>query len=680
MKRLLPLILALLVLAVLPVTALASNDYYYGTIVSTPEELENALLAPEDEEILIAYDFTWGEGDKVLIIDIFGNEKSDYGRDVPSIKFLGPWTIPEDWTVILYESLRCHDECYECDITVNGTLTFMDRGYIQPQGWSGSDELVVNGTLTTSATDQTQLSGFNSVVVNGTFENPYRCTMPELTVNKGATMTIGNTMITYGLNLPDGIHLTGGQLTMYGDLTVDGAAKIDNDVDFFEDATITGEVYMDWLRNRNLTIPAGSYVHTNDLRSDGYKITVGGTLSVAGSYIPVTNTEIWLDGGTMILNPWIQFSGSDSGSTITGDGTLKLYAEYNSRWDTYNGYPRIFGLDADEGISEHVASTVTVWRNWSDCIHQWVDTGKVVEPDCYNEGYTLFTCAECGLENRQNIIPATGDHELSYAPSEYEDEMYVSCSKCGETNRVIIYVESYEVEFEGVPVKNAHVYCDGYLLSEEDMPQIMYINNDMEGATATAFAEIGGITISVQFQLVGCSHEVGTPATCMQPAICSKCGGFFGRTADHTWGDTLVYNETNHYYVCTVEGCGAFTTSEEEMFMLLPPVLVEKWAILMEMGYVTGGGYVPLNEHIYEEGSSCCAICGFGGTATGIPGDMDGDGVLDDKDVAQLLWHTLFPDSYEIAGNADFTGDGQVDDADVAYLLWHTLFPEKYPI
>ncbi|MBO5323976.1 MAG: hypothetical protein J6A88_07760 [Oscillospiraceae bacterium] len=63
-----------------------------------------------------------------------------------------------------------------------------------------------------------------------------------------------------------------------------------------------------------------------------------------------------------------------------------------------------------------------------------------------------------------------------------------------------------------------------------------------------------------------------------------------------------------------------------------------------------------------------------------IPGDMDGDGVLNDKDVAQLLWHTLFPEDYPISADADFNGDGKVDDEDVAYLLWHTLFPDEYPI
>ena len=61
-------------------------------------------------------------------------------------------------------------------------------------------------------------------------------------------------------------------------------------------------------------------------------------------------------------------------------------------------------------------------------------------------------------------------------------------------------------------------------------------------------------------------------------------------------------------------------------------------------------------------------------------GDLDGDGSVNDADVALLLWHTLFPESYEIFGDADFNKDGSVNDLDVAYLLWHTLFPEQYPI
>ncbi|MBO5128874.1 MAG: hypothetical protein J6B95_00805 [Oscillospiraceae bacterium] len=63
-----------------------------------------------------------------------------------------------------------------------------------------------------------------------------------------------------------------------------------------------------------------------------------------------------------------------------------------------------------------------------------------------------------------------------------------------------------------------------------------------------------------------------------------------------------------------------------------------------------------------------------------VAGDADGNNIVDDADVAQLLWYTLFPENYEISCNADFNGDEVVDDADVAYLLWHTLFPDAYPL
>ena len=61
-------------------------------------------------------------------------------------------------------------------------------------------------------------------------------------------------------------------------------------------------------------------------------------------------------------------------------------------------------------------------------------------------------------------------------------------------------------------------------------------------------------------------------------------------------------------------------------------------------------------------------------------GDCNADGIINNEDVAYLLWHTLFPEDYPLPESADFTGDGAVNNDDVAYLLWHTLFPEDYPI
>jgi hypothetical protein len=57
-----------------------------------------------------------------------------------------------------------------------------------------------------------------------------------------------------------------------------------------------------------------------------------------------------------------------------------------------------------------------------------------------------------------------------------------------------------------------------------------------------------------------------------------------------------------------------------------------------------------------------------------LPGDLNGDGSVDDTDVELLLWHYLFGDVYPISGNGDFNGDGSIDDLDVETLLWHYLF------
>ena len=66
--------------------------------------------------------------------------------------------------------------------------------------------------------------------------------------------------------------------------------------------------------------------------------------------------------------------------------------------------------------------------------------------------------------------------------------------------------------------------------------------------------------------------------------------------------------------------------------------------------------------------------------ATQLPGDVNCDGVVDNKDVEYLLWYTLFPEDYSLTVDGDFDRSQQVDNKDVEYLLWHTLYPEDYPL
>ncbi len=64
----------------------------------------------------------------------------------------------------------------------------------------------------------------------------------------------------------------------------------------------------------------------------------------------------------------------------------------------------------------------------------------------------------------------------------------------------------------------------------------------------------------------------------------------------------------------------------------------------------------------------------------GVPGDITGEGEVNNDDVVLLLWHTLFPEEYPLGVSGDINKDGSVNNDDVVLLLWHTLFPEEYPL
>lgn len=65
---------------------------------------------------------------------------------------------------------------------------------------------------------------------------------------------------------------------------------------------------------------------------------------------------------------------------------------------------------------------------------------------------------------------------------------------------------------------------------------------------------------------------------------------------------------------------------------------------------------------------------------TQMVGDLDENGIVDNRDVECLLWHTLFPEDYSLSASGEMDGIPGIDNRDVEYLLWHTLFPEYYPI
>lgn len=65
--------------------------------------------------------------------------------------------------------------------------------------------------------------------------------------------------------------------------------------------------------------------------------------------------------------------------------------------------------------------------------HVWVK-GETVAPDCVHEGYTIYTCSDCGGYKHDDITPATGVHNYG------EDGL---CDVCGASNDAPAIVDGF---------------------------------------------------------------------------------------------------------------------------------------------------------------------------------------------------------------------------------------------
>ena len=78
----------------------------------------------------------------------------------------------------------------------------------------------------------------------------------------------------------------------------------------------------------------------------------------------------------------------------------------------------------------------------------------------------------------------------------------------------------------------------------------------------------------------------------------------------------------------------------------------------------------------YEDLSATCQVQ----VMDYVPGDIDGNRVVNRDDVIQLLLHVSMPDSFSVKVPADFTGDGRVTRDDVLQLLLHVSMPDAFPL
>lgn len=212
-------------------------------------------------------------------------------------------------------------------------------------------------------------------------------------------------------------------------------------------------------------------------------------------------------------------------------------------------------------------------------------------------------------------------------------------------NSQTVTMEGYSLSqcdfFDYDPETGEVSVCYRYMLLEEGTDYTVQVSTreNVTTVTLTGCGLFSGQLVrqySADQKPMGHAHSftVGCDSTC------DSCG--FTRDVDHSFLEEWKKDLVQHWHVCTL--CG-------------------------EKKDIDNHSFLPDNEDV-------CTVCG----TLWIPGDVNGDYIVDNQDVEYLLWYTLFPESYPLLQSADYNGDGIVNNQDVEYLLWHTLFPEEYPL
>ena len=289
----------------------------------------------------------------------------------------------------------------------------------------------------------------------------------------------------------------------------------------------------------------------------------------------------------------------------------------------------------------------------------------------------------CGLLPVGVLALPENDTEIDFANS----------GTCGE-NLIWVLDSDGTLTISGIGNMYAEPYWNGY----NDQIKSVMVEEGVTSIGSCAFYECYGLEkVSLPETLMSIGTNAFYCAGITEVAIPDNVAEIWEQAFDACRQLKKITLGENLEYI----GIGAFRSTAITEITIPAGVAVidyEAFGDCANLTEVTFLGDAPAMDHVfsgvtatvyYPAGNATWTadvMQNYGGELTwipygaAIPGDMDGDGMLDDKDVAQLLWHTLFPETYGVQGNADFTGDGVVDDADVAYLLWHTLFPEAYPI
>lgn len=225
-----------------------------------------------------------------------------------------------------------------------------------------------------------------------------------------------------------------------------GKVEPNEETEVLEIAGTTGTLASDkssitWSsRNITFTNQKGSTaIRTSD--SDHYRVYANSTFTIAtvdGSAITKIVITCTSDDYATVCKNSIVGTATVSGSTVTvtpADGAASVSATASAQW-RLNKIEVTYEVANSEGVCEHTNATA----------------GAITPPTCTDQGYTTYTCNDCGESYNDNYIDAV---EHKYIVGTIKD---ASCAEKGE--KTFTCDNCGDVYTENIPVLG-HNYVDG---------------------------------------------------------------------------------------------------------------------------------------------------------------------------------------------------------------------------
>ena len=307
----------------------------------------------------------------------------------------------------------------------------------------------------------------------------------------------------------------------------------------------------------------------------------------------------------------------------------------------------------------------------------------VTAPDCENGGYTTHTCLICGYSCVDNRVPALGHTAGAAADCEnaqtcvvcgkelasalghkYDNACDAACNVCGEQREIThsydAVVTAPDCENGGYTTHTCSVCGDSYVSDAVSAIGHDYVPLSAEPPTCTEdgferfYCVNCGDSYTVAIQAEGHKYDaVVTAPDCENGGYtthtCSVCGDSYVSDRTEALGHSSVVVEG---YAATCEEDGL---TDGEQCSVCGKILVAQVAI-------------PASGHSYDDDlDTDCNTCGAVREVV-IPGDANGDGKVNNKDLALLQQYLSDWDVAIDIPVADVNDDGKVNNKDLALL------------